>query len=346
MSESDTKTGYLNLLNVISMFAVVMLHVNGCFWSYSPENWWLEANIIESVMYFGVPIFFMISGATLLDYRERYDTKQFFKKRVIKTFIPFIFWSLFGVVFNVLLGRIDVSNVSLDYVVDGICNTTIVSVYWFFIPLFSVYMSMPLFAAVIKEKKIHIFKYIVIIAFVLNSLIPFMAYFFKWIPYNSSIRIDVGAKYIMYILLGYILHNCDIKPVLRPLVYILGVIGLLIHAVGTYKLSIRDGCVNRDFKGYTSVQCIMYSVAIFVLIKYLCSHLQYKWINRIVNFIKRYTFGIYLLHWFVMTALNHLYDFDIYSLKYRLIMPFVIIAICIVIIEILRKVPIIKHVVP
>ena len=85
MGVSKGKIEYLDVLNVIAMFAVVMLHANGCFWTYSTDRYWFEANIIESVMYFGVPVFFMISGATLLDYRERYSTKDFFIKRIKKT---------------------------------------------------------------------------------------------------------------------------------------------------------------------------------------------------------------------------------------------------------------------
>lgn len=52
----------------------------------------------ETVFYFVVPIFFMISGATLMDYRDRYNTKDFFIKRGLCTFIPFIVWSLIWVI--------------------------------------------------------------------------------------------------------------------------------------------------------------------------------------------------------------------------------------------------------
>ena len=53
---------------------------NGCFWQFSYDRYWITANIIECICYFAVPIFFMISGATLLNYRKRYTTAVFFKK--------------------------------------------------------------------------------------------------------------------------------------------------------------------------------------------------------------------------------------------------------------------------
>ena len=99
---SKKRVHYLSLASVISAFAVIMLHTNGCFWSFSKERYWITANIIESVMYFAVPVFFMVSGATLIDYRERYTTKQYAMKRIQKTLIPFIIWSLIGVAYFIL----------------------------------------------------------------------------------------------------------------------------------------------------------------------------------------------------------------------------------------------------
>lgn len=91
---------YITVLSVISAFAVVLLHTNGCFWTFKREPYWFSANIIESVFYFAVPVFFMISGATLIDYRERYSTGTFLKKRFKKTVIPFFVWSIVGLVYQ------------------------------------------------------------------------------------------------------------------------------------------------------------------------------------------------------------------------------------------------------
>ena len=57
---------YITVLSVLSALAVVFLHANGCFWGFSYEPYWLTANVIESVFYFAVPVFFMDSGANLL----------------------------------------------------------------------------------------------------------------------------------------------------------------------------------------------------------------------------------------------------------------------------------------
>ena len=99
--ETRSNVFYITVLNVIAALSVVGLHTNGCFWQFSKERWWFTANIIESVLYFSVPVFFMITGATLLDYTKRCDTKTFFIRRLKKNVIPFIFWSLVALLFRI-----------------------------------------------------------------------------------------------------------------------------------------------------------------------------------------------------------------------------------------------------
>ena len=53
---------YIQILGVIACLAVVAMHVNGCFWQFSYDRYWITANIIECICYFAVPIFFMISS--------------------------------------------------------------------------------------------------------------------------------------------------------------------------------------------------------------------------------------------------------------------------------------------
>ena len=83
------KTNYLSLLSVISALAVVILHTNGCFWKYSSERYQFTANIIESVMYFAVPVFFMISGALFLRKSKKLDLKRLYSKNILHIVVVF-----------------------------------------------------------------------------------------------------------------------------------------------------------------------------------------------------------------------------------------------------------------
>ena len=130
VSASHPQTFFLSLASVVSAFAVVSLHANSCFWTFDAhERYWITANFIECFFYFSVPVFFMISGATLLDFLNRYDLGTFFRKRFAKTVIPYCFWSLFALAFQVLyLKNIPADSVSPSMVRDGLLRGNLLSV--------------------------------------------------------------------------------------------------------------------------------------------------------------------------------------------------------------------------
>ena len=84
---------YYDLLNIVACIAVVFLHSNVMVFSYSSGKNWAMGLGIEVLFYWAVPIFLMLSGANLMGYRKRYDTRTFFKKRGAKTELPPISWT-------------------------------------------------------------------------------------------------------------------------------------------------------------------------------------------------------------------------------------------------------------
>ena len=258
---------YITVLNVIAAISVVGLHTNGCFWEFSKERWWFTANIIESVLFFAVPVFFMITGATLLDYTKRCDTKTFFIRRLKKTVIPFVFWSLVALLFRIYFFK-DVSwnVINVGYIVDGVLNTKFNSLYWFFPPLFGLYLSVPLFACLEESKKIVVLKYLAGSCFLLNCLIPFLLTVFK-IKIHFPISIAVGSGYLLYLLLGYLFNRLDFSKKEKGIIYLLAFLGLLLHICGTYFLSMETGKIIGTYKGYNNVPCILYSMGIFLFVK-------------------------------------------------------------------------------
>ena len=74
--------------------------------------------------------------------------------------------------------------------------------------------------------------------------------------------------------------------------------------------------------------------------------MRIDWVSRFVQFLSKYTFAIYLLHWFVMKVLVQEFSIDVYSLAYRLLGPIPIIAIVILITWIVRKIPVVRQLLP
>ncbi len=344
---------YLTVLNVMSALAVVYLHSNS-FWTYTQDADWVLYNIIECIFYFAVPIFFMISGATLIGYRKRNTTREFFKKRVIKAVIPFIFWSVFSLGFGILMQSVKYGKESINYNAYDIinmftyCKFPFNSIYWFFPVLFTSYMFMPILSAIDESKKKSVFEYIIISSLVVNVLLPFIISFFQGeIGYSGGFYFIAGLDYATYLVLGYYIDNYEIKINIRIIIYIFGALGLLAHFFGTWWLSSVDGSINDLFKEYINLPAITYSTALFLLFKNINFNNAPKFIMNIIYFFRSQTFGVYLTHYFIIVLIDiycPIVDTDNHF--YKLLAPVVIFTIASLLIRLLQKIPVVKKIVP
>ncbi len=91
---------YYDMLNIAACIAVIALHHNGLVHVFTGDSVWKECLAAEVGFYWAVPVFLMLSGATLMGYREKYSTKVFFKKRLMRVVLPWLFWSVFFLIWK------------------------------------------------------------------------------------------------------------------------------------------------------------------------------------------------------------------------------------------------------
>ena len=89
---------YIDILRILACLCVIYMQCNRIADPYTDTSVYRQRMFVETIAYWAVPVFFMISGATLFDYRERYQTGAYFKKRFLKTGLPFITWTLINLV--------------------------------------------------------------------------------------------------------------------------------------------------------------------------------------------------------------------------------------------------------
>lgn len=144
---------FIDILTALSCLSVVYLHTNGVFWRHLTGFTWITANVIESVFYFAVLIFFMISGYTLIDFRERYTVKEYLQKRFNRTVIPFIFWSLVWFIFLSCFHQLPEKALKDGFFL-GILNAKILQIYWFFPLLFACYLGIIVLSFIESKKQV------------------------------------------------------------------------------------------------------------------------------------------------------------------------------------------------
>lgn len=318
------RENYLSLARIICAFAVVMIHTNGCFYEFHIDKCWPLANVIESGLGFAVPVFIMVSGATLMDYSKRYSTKEFFRKRVIKTVVPYLVWSVIG----------------------NILDVNIFFIYYFFLNLFGVYLCIPLFSFLKEEHKEKIITYVVYISFVFNYFLPFVCNVCG-INYAFKIPFDIANGFLIYALVGYLIHKKEITLKWRLVSYGCSILGFALHIGGTYLYSIEAGVIDSTFRGYTNLPCLLSSVGVFVFIKQLGQKIKSAKLIHVMEWLSGYTFPIYLIHFYVIELIMEVVFAEyVHLLIYKLSTPFITIAISIGIAWMIRKIPIICKILP
>lgn len=353
MNNTKGKKLYIAVLNILACQSVIILHTNGVFWSHPSGRLWYTANFLETFFYPAVPIFFMISGATLLNYRQRYGTKEFLRRRFTKTGIPFLVWSMLACLFQSYVSKVPVDWNPL-HIIDNIENTRYFSIYWFFIPLFSIYLTIPILSLI--EDKMRMCRYAIVIGMIFVCILPLICSLLKF-PFNGQLTPSVVTGDMIFVFLGYYLSNVQLTKKQRIILYVAGVLGWTMHFAGTIILFIGQTDINGTFKGYTNLPCVLHSIALFVLFR----HIDYEKLinsfplklhdidNHVEAFIyhlSEQTFGIYLIHFFLIIRIPFLLHLNVASMVWRLGWAVIIFWCCAGLTFIMKKVPVLREIVP
>ena len=337
---------YYDILNILACFCVILLHCNGMAHVYSNNRGWYISLFVDCIACWAVPVFFMLTGATLMNYRKKYDTKTFFKKRVLKTLIPFIVWATIVFIWKKTNNIIKIDDLSIRGIMNFIILDNEEVTYWFFWAIFSIYLCLPVLSHLTEEKHRKTLWYIAIVSAIFNSAPGLLNII--GISWNDNFKFNIAGGYLMYVVFGYLLSTQEIKKRWRIIIYILGICAILIKYIGTVYYSTKLGVINKFFWDYPLFVCLFIAVAVFVFIKSV-NYNNIKNNVKITNIISKISacsFGIYLIHRIVMYYQLHLLSINDHSWQWRSIGAITTYLIALAIVLVLRKIPIIKKIVP
>lgn len=289
------KKNYISILNVLACIGVVILHTFETGYT-SDANFVFEV-LIRTIAYCAVPVFFMITGATLIDYRERYDTKTFFKKRLLKVIIPLIIWSIIYFIINFFKGKFSINDLSFKFVFEYFFLVKTNPIFWFFVVIIGIYLAIPVISLIPQESRRKAFLYIIIITFVFNQFLPDLLYHLN-LNYNYDLKFPLTySGWISFIFIGYYIDKYEIVKKHRVIIYVLGIIGFLTMVVPTIFISYHKNESCSWFDEYYDAPCVLYSASVFLFFKSKINNNQI--VTKIMpffNFVAPTTLGIYVLH--------------------------------------------------
>ena len=163
---------------------------------------------------------------------------------------------------------------------------------WFLYMILGLYLVTPILRAFCRGASRGDFHYFFVIAFLFASLLPTAFYF--W-PNSTAVLHTWYDKLGVQLVMGYV-KEYTISRLAEALIYVFGVIGAVVTVWGTAVLSQRAGGLIDVFYGYLSPTVVCFSVAIFVLFRYVLGVSEERSRKQRLGGVARISFGIYLVH--------------------------------------------------
>jgi len=306
---------WINNLRVIALYAVIVLHTSAVLlaqYGKVPFNDWLTADFYNAIVRFAVPVFVMITGALLL-HRE-YELGDFFKKRMGRVLIPFLFWSLVYIGYSWY-------NDEIIFGADAWTNTKQVlhllkygSSYhlWYVYMLIGLYFVIPVIGKFVRNATQNEILYFLLVWFGVMLLSqPYL------VRYNPQVDLHYFAGYIGYLVLGHYLAFKEFKsPNIRVWMILLFVLTVGVIVFGTWVLYNDNSTIGTLFYEPISPTIVFLSTSVFIIARFTLPKVS-PVIIRIRDFAGSFNYGIYLAHALV------LYLLDRFDISYKLCIPIV-----------------------
>ena len=294
------RTAYFDLLNVLACISVITLHCNSYTHSFAHNTAWMQSVFFETFFYPAVPIFFMLSGATLLNYRTRYTTKIFLQKRFKKTLLPYIFFTTFFFLLSYIKASLSEPS---TFDIHGLFSSLFTghvryAHYWFFIPLFIFYLFAPFLEKIASHSQTTELIELSIIVFFFQMVVPLINLFGNFeITQSTAIY-----GFSIFALWGFALHNSNLEKN-KILLILLGILALFSYII-RYWAIVNSSEHTQILFNYFGFYSIIPTTFLFLLAKsansYLANHPFFC--NKLVQ-LSSCSFGIYLLHGFIIACL-------------------------------------------
>jgi len=336
-----------DVLTILACLMVVFFHTNGIVYTYSDTLSWKISVVERCIVYSAIPVFFMLTGAKLMNYRERYSTKEYIKKRLQRVLIPFLFWNIFYIVFQRVLTP-ELSFHSVKEFVSMFLNSEFQGRYWFFFPLFALYAAIPVISLVLQAKNHRKYLwYTVYATFVLSWVLKPLCGLLG-IAYNSYLPLPVSGGFMIYALFGYLVSTEQWSRRKRVILYLSALVSGVFAIGYTIYASAAADTTELYMASYHYFPSGLTGAAIFVFVKHLFDKPatdRKRKSAKLLRTVSDCCMGVWLTHSLAIVVAIKLLGVTQSSYVYRFALPPVLFAACIFGTWIVKKIPLLKHIV-
>lgn len=276
--------------------------------------------IITMITRVNVPLFFMISGALLLDKQENFGTV--ITKRISRIFFVIAIFSAALFILYKFINQLNGTpyDASIQRYIYGILAKNLYGTgsYWYLYSYLGFLFMLPFMQVIAKSINFHGVLYLVGIHFVFSTLIPILNMILVskgmgTLSVSGYFSVPLAeTKAFFYTLIGYYLDKCiDIFKIRTKHIFIIAsiaILGIILSCSCTYYEGITSGIFTQN---YVQLTDYVSTIVAFIIIKWAVLKRIMFTTNiseQIIFFIGSLTFGIYLLDPFLKAVLYSTYE--------------------------------------
>lgn len=301
--KADREHNY-DLLKVVSMIAVIMIHVSTAwivmFSKYIADGGEINtllhpmmAYVYSTVSRFAVPCFIMLSGSFVLDDSKTAGYHDFYHKKLMKIGIPTFIFSILYILYRIpfcFLGDGSVLTEAVSIIKDIIVGSPFYHM-WYMYMLLVLYLLAPI-AVIFKDSiSYRNFRKIAFIFLVLASIS-------RLTTEKVMLNWDLGQsfEYLGYFMTGYVIRKDLQKNNFKGILLILlGIVVEIATAFVDYKLQIVDGIAENklNFPIVAPYAPTIVLASLLIFAGFTMLKIEY---NKHIKKLSDMSFIIYLIH--------------------------------------------------
>ena len=331
-----------DLIRGFSIIGVLLIHVMSPIVQnnnlYFTSTWYI-ALFIDTISKISIPLFFMVSGALLLNPGKSNETyATFFSKRFIRVVVPLLFWSLIYFTWRIFYKG---ESLNLYDIFIGLMTGQVYFHLWFIYAILGLYIFTPFFRKCITllTKSDLTFLLLIWLSFnIINVVFHFFTGFY------FGIKLPMMTDYLGYFLGGYYLFI--LRAEIKINKEIIGFVAIILYLITVFTIIVMMKNYNynvpRVINSYLSPNIILISMLIFLYMSLKAG--KYENIKPkkriIIKHLSDNSFGIYLIHVLILEVIRSLSVFKgQYEFIYLSLFFIFTLIISFVLIEIIRNIP-------
>lgn len=318
--DSKQRWIYLDMLRVLSMFLFVVMSVASGKWGDLPVQTadWRILTVYNSLSKFCVPLFFMASGALMLNPAKELSIKEIITKHVVPLVTAFLFWST---AYTLLMYWLYTPEVFANFDIRAFISSVLQgdpNRHWFVFLIIRFYLIVPLIREIARN--IRAIKFLILlwalfvllntslsrIGLIAGNLPPAISETISEIlTVSNRVKPSMLAEYVGYACLGYYIHVTGLTKKQGIYAAVTGLLAILYTAAMTMYLSAKTGTPDQTFFENMSINTCLIASSVMICVKVFMDKTWYKDATyKIVRYLSISAFGIFLIHAFLLRILS------------------------------------------